>query len=475
MVQLAAKPYFNSTIFYMKSNCMFLLIVLASVFLGCKQPNVKSVEKPNVIFLLTDDQRWDALGVMGNTIIETPNLDALANDGILFKNAYVTTSICCVSRASILTGQYESRHKINDFTTSLSQDNLKETYPYLLKQSGYEIGFIGKYGIGNPKDQPKELFDYWKGVNKHQPSYENVTLNGDTIHYTDIIEKGIVEFFDGPKSKPFCLSVSFKAPHAEDNDARQFIPKEKFKSYYRDITIPKPETAEAEYWDVLPSFFKTDDNIARKRWKQRFDNDEKYQEMVKNYYRLINGVDEVVGNLRKLLKSQGLDKNTVIIFMGDNGMYLGEHGLAGKWFGHEESIRVPMLIYDPRRDDKSNKIVDDISLNIDIAPTILQLAGVNKPKRMQGVDLLDFSDKGDNKRNYFFYEHTFLGSPRLPKTEGVVSPNLKYLIYPEHGYEALYDLELDPKEKVNLVNNADYSNKLDSLRRVYKSLKQEIK
>jgi arylsulfatase A-like enzyme len=455
----------------LKFSFLFSSILL---FCACKTEVTKKI-KPNIIFLLTDDQRWDAMGVMGNSEIKTPNLDALANEGMLFKNAYVTTSICCVSRSSILTGQYESRHGINDFTTSMTESALEKTYPYILKASGYEIGFIGKYGVGNPKDQPKHIFDYWKGINKHQPNYENIDEKGDTIHYTDIVEKDIITFLDLPKTKPFCLSVSFKAPHSEDGDARQFIPKSKYKNYYKDILIPQPETAKPQFWDSLPHFFKSDENIARQRWKLRFDTPEKYQEMVKNYYRLINGVDDVVGDLRKLLKEKNLDKNTIIIFMGDNGMYLGEHGLAGKWFGHEESIRVPLIIYDPRTASNPPKTIDDIALNIDIAPTILQLAGVNKTEDMQGLDLLNKKELKRKNRNSFFYEHTFQGSPKLPKIEGVVSTSIKYLNYVEYNYEELYDLKKDPHETSNIINNPEYAVELDSLRSAYKQLKEQVK
>jgi arylsulfatase A-like enzyme len=453
----------------------YILIFMLITCYSCKTKSTHD-SKPNIIFILTDDQRWDALGAMGNPIIETPHIDELANTGILFQNAYVTTSICCVSRASILTGQYESRHKINDFRTSLTVEAFKGTYPSILKSEGYEIGFIGKYGIGDPDKQPKDLFDFWKGVNKHQPNYENINKKGDTIHYTDMIENDIITFLDREKNKPFCLSVSFKAPHAQDNDPRQFISKQSLKGYYENTIIPIPETAHPNYLDSLPGFLSSDENIARQRWKQRFSNPEQYQEMVKNYYRLISGVDLVVGNLMKKLKEENLDKNTVIIFMGDNGMYLGEHGLAGKWFGHEESIRVPLIIYDPRENGSRDvEKREDIALNIDVAPTILGLVGIDKPQTMQGVNLLSSNKKVNVKRDYFFYEHTFLGSPKLPKVEGVVGPKLKYLNYIEYNYEQLFDLENDPHEKYNLINNSKYTKKLDSLRSVYKNLKEIVK
>ena len=175
--------------------------------------------RPNIIFLLTDDQRWDALGAMGNDIIQTPNLDNLANEGVLFTNAHVTTYICVASRASILTGQYVSRHGINSFHDTLQGKKLENSYPLLLKKNAdYKIGFIGKYGIG--LGQPKQHFDYWAAEKMHQPNYENEGENGDFIHYTDLVGNRMDEFLDqfGQGEQPFCLSVSFKALHCQDGE-----------------------------------------------------------------------------------------------------------------------------------------------------------------------------------------------------------------------------------------------------------------
>ena len=451
-----------------------ILVILAFASLSCSSKKSEiNTSKPNIIFLLTDDQRWDALGVMGNEIIKTPNLDHIANRGLLFKNAYVTTSICCVSRASILSGQYQSRHEINGFRTSFSEEAFKNTYPSLLKNNGYQIGFIGKYGVGNPENQPEKKFDYWAGENKHQPDYENI-INDSIHHYTDIVEKHINNYFETIDKKPFCLSVSFKAPHVQGNDPRQFIPNPKYNNYYKDVLIPLPETADSKYWESFPDFFKTKENIGRLRWNWRFLNDEQYQESVKNYYRLITGVDAVVGNLITKLKEKNLDKNTIIIFMGDNGMFLGEHGLAGKWYAYEESIRVPLIIYDPRNTNKNQKI-DKIALNIDVAPTILGLAGIEKPKQMQGLDLMDFIRSDSKERDHFFYEHTFQNSPTIPNVEAVISTTIKYIKYIEHDYEELYDLSSDPHETNNLINNTNYSNTLQQQRKLYNQLKKDVK
>ena len=462
----------------MTKTIVLLSCFLLTGFQGAVSPALKAgtqQKKPNIIFLLTDDHRWDALGAMGNTIIQTPNLDMLARQGVMFRNAYVTTAICAVSRASILTGQYKSRHGIDDFATSLDSTALYQTYPILLKQAGYRIGFIGKYGVGKPVEQPSQLYDFWKCTNKVQPDYEMTDEKGNYLHHTDKVSGDISEFLDNTdRSQPFCLSVSFKAPHVQDNDPRQFIINPRYKSYYADVTIPVPQTAADNYWNQFPDFFRTDKNIARVRWKLRFATPEMYQESVKNYYRLLADVDDAVGRLVKKLQDIGIADNTIIIFTGDNGMYLGEHGLAGKWYGHEESIRVPLIIYDPR-ESRRGKVSEEIALNVDIAPTILTFAGVNVPSQMQGIDLMRLIGKHSGRitRKDFFYEHTFMGSPGIPKVEGVVSPALKYMNFIEHGYEELYDLKADPKEKRNLAGDAEYSEELEKMRRRYVQLKQE--
>ncbi|WP_299530134.1 sulfatase [Ulvibacterium sp.] len=451
------------------------VFMIFCVVLGCSEKPKKVIsDKPNIIYLLTDDQRWDALGAMGNTIIQTPHLDEIANGGLLFKNAYVTTSICAVSRASMLTGQYESRHGIHDFKTGLSPDALEGTYPMQLKNKGYKIGFIGKYGVGEAKVHPKALFDFWACTEKSQPDYENTDKNGNYIHYTDVVANNIETFINEVDDRPFCLSVSFKAPHVQDVDPRQFIPNPRYADYYRDIVIPEPKTADPKYWESFPDFFRTDENIGRERWKLRFDTPEKYQRSVKNYYRLLTGVDDVVGALRKQLKEKGLDKNTVIVFMGDNGMFLGEHGLAGKWYPYEESVRVPLIIYDPRGGSPKGKM-DQIALNIDIAPTILGFAGIDPPESMQGLDLVAAIKNNDSTRSAFFYEHSFFGSPKIPVTQGVISTGVKYIKYSEYDYEELFDLSRDPLEEINLVSDPKYTNVLEKQRSLYEDLKRMAK
>ena len=437
---------------------------------GCRQEK----PLPNIIFLLTDDHRFDAMGYTGNPYIKTPNIDRLAERGIIFENAYVTTSISCASRASILTGQYASRHGINDFTTDFSDSALSKTYPLILKeQAGYNIGFIGKYGVGL-KGHPAEKYDYWDCEQVIQPRYENFDSSGNMIHYTDLVNSRIEEFLskfgtDGP----FCLSVGFKAPHVEDSDPRQFIYNKRYTDFYKDLDYPRPESGGDKYWNLFPEEFRKN-NEARNRWRIRFETDSLFRESVRGYYRLIQGVDDVVGNITNKLKEIGIEDNTIIIMMGDNGFFLGEHGLAGKWFPYEESVRVPLFIYNPAEKERNKgKRIQNISLNIDIAPTILAFAGIEKEEGMQGEPLQKtWQQNSPEWRNIFYYEHRFQ-HPDLPKSEAVISLDYKYINYyelPDSNRE-FFDLKSDPEELLNLISSPEYRDEITQFKRLMDSLR----
>jgi len=451
-----------------------LSLAYPHVLLARLQPDacVSSTERPNIIFLLTDDHRWDALGYAGNGIIQTPELDKLAANGIYFKNAYVTTSICCVSRASILSGQYASRHQIHDFATEMSDEALQHTYPLLLKQSGYYTGFIGKYGVG--EKMPENRFDKWYGF-PGQGSYHQQDSLGRGIHLTALMRNQADAFLESTtRDRPFCLSISFKAPHTERGDA--FIADSATRYLYALDTLPVPVTAGDSYFEAFPDFFKRN-NEARIRWQVLFPTPDQFQENVKKYYRLITEVDQVVGAIREKLAELKLARNTVILFMSDNGFYMGEHGLAGKWYGHEESVRVPLIIYDPRIPARQRgQIRNEIALNIDVAPTILAMAGVAIPREMQGRDLMRLLEQPTPVwRDDFFYEHMFTANDRIPRSEGVIGRRYKYLRYIDFDYEVLYDIESDPHEITNLASQPAYGNLLDTMRDRYGELKQAAK
>jgi arylsulfatase A-like enzyme len=410
-------------------------------------------------------------------------MDALAGDGVRFTNAFVTTSICCSSRASFFAGQYSCRHGINDFVTHFSEAAWQDTYPAQLKNAGYRLGFVGKYGVGRKRDFPTGTFDYWRGI-AGQPVYEQKDADGNYKHLTQIMGEQSIEFLRGcSNEEPFCLSVSFKAPHVQDGDPRQFIYDPAYKDLYEHDRIPEPKTRSKSHFDALPAFLSDDTTTARVRWQIRFPSADKYQESVKGYYRLITGVDVVIGKVRAELERLGLADNTVIVLMGDNGFFLAEHGFAGKWYGYEESIRVPLLVYDPRLPESCRgQVRREIALNVDVAPTILSLAGVPVPAAMQGRDLTLLT-KGQRPpwRSDFFYEHLFIhrsrqtGANLIPQSEGVVSLRYKYLRYLEQdpAYEQLFDLEADPFEERNLAADEQYRDLLNTMRARWRQLRAE--
>lgn len=415
------------------------------------RPRAARAERPpNLLFLLTDDHRWDALGCMGNPVLRTPHIDSLAHSGTLFRNAFVTTSICCASRATLLTGQYARRHGVHDFATPFTASQLDETYPDLLRGAGYRVGFVGKYGVGDNVEPPAERFDFWRGF-RGQGRYFPDGEGGP--HLTDVMAGQVDEFLEGcQREEPFCLSVSFKAPHQQDEDPRQYLYAPRYRSLYADSTVPVPPTATEDAFARLPAFLR--ESEARSRWSTRFATPDSYQEMVKGYYRLLTGVDDAVGGMLETLERLGLRDNTVIAFMGDNGCFLGEHGLADKWFMYEESIRVPLIVHDPRVGATARGLVrDEMALNIDIAPTLLALAGVLAPERMQGADLTPLT-RGESPawRSEWFYEHLF-PHPTIPRSEGVRTERHAYWRYlgVEQVAECLFDLQADAWETRNLI------------------------
>ncbi len=448
------------------SNLIIWAIIL--MMSGCKS------EPPNIIFLLTDDQRWDAMGCMGNTDIRTPEMDKLAEEGVLFTHACVTTPICAVSRASILSGQYARRHHIYDFKTHFTDSTYQYTYPMELKKAGYYIGFIGKYGVGREEDFPVDQYDYW-GCFPGQGHYWHKDSLGKPLHLTRILGNRALEFLNStPDDRPFCLSVSFKAPHCEDGNPYQFLFDSAYIDLYKDKMFNTPPTADTSYWYAFPEFFRNH-NEARIRWGIRFNTPQKFQHSLRSYYRLIYGVNVQIKRIRDWLKAHGKDQNTVIMLMGDNGFYLAEHGMAGKWYAHRESVRVPFIIYDPRMPAKRRGIRnEDIVLNIDVAPTILDLAGVPVPPVMQGESLLPLLKNPEMSwRSEFLFEHPFKYAT-IPRSEGVITKNWKYIRFIDRQpYEWLFNIREDSLEITNLAGDNAYEMEKSRLKTRFEKLKKE--
>lgn len=420
--------------------------------------------KPNIIFLLTDDQRWDMMGCAGHPILRTPNMDEMARKGVRFKNAFVTTSICAASRASIFTGVVERTHGYTFNTPPVPAQYTNNSYPVLLRAAGYRTGFVGKYGVNMGARAQRKMFDVFQPL--HPNPYFKKQQDGTLKHLTEITGEKAIDFLRSCKpDQPFCLSVSFNAPHAEDNDPRQYIWPKSVDGLYRDVTIPEPKLANPQFFHALPEFIKK--SLNRVRWHWRFDTPEKYQRMVKGYYRMISGVDVVIARLMKALRERGMEKNTIIILTGDNGYFLGERGFAGKWAPYEDSLRVPLIICDPRSGKTlRGREPTQMALNIDIAPTILELAGVSIPSVMQGRSLVPvLQGKKPEWREDFFFEHLF-DHPQIPKCEGVRNANWKYIRYFEQhpAHEELYDLKRDRLETRNLIAAPQYKEVLSRLR-----------
>lgn len=426
-------------------------------------------EKPNIIFILTDDQRWDALGHAGNTIIQTPEMDKLAEQGIYFENAFVTTPICAASRASVLTGLYERTHGYTFGPDELQEVYAANSYPNQLRKAGYKTGFFGKFGVRYSGFEG--LFDQGDSYDRDvqypdKRGYFYKTIAGDSVHLTKYTSYQAQEFIKNTSAdQPFMLSLSFSAPHAHDPAADQYFWSEDVDHLYEEVTFPKPLLADQKYFDQQPDYVRNGEN--RTRWYWRYDTPEKYQKSMKGYYRMISEVDREIGKIRETLESKGLASNTIIIFMGDNGYFQGERQLAGKWLMYDNSLRVPMIIYDPR--NPRHREISDFALNIDIAPTLLEFAGVAIPDLWQGESLAGYV-KGDNPaqdRTDFVVEHLWKVAI-IPASEGLRTKEWKYFRYQDDlAHEELYSLDKDPIEENNLAQDPRFQDILVEMREAF--------
>lgn len=426
----------------------------------------RPAERPNIIFILTDDQRFDALGYSGNKIIQTPEMDKLAESGAYFSHAIVTTPICAASRASIFSGLHERTHKYTFQTGDMRSEFMQNAYPRLLKNAGYYTGFFGKFGVNfEAKNEMFDVIDDYdrNGAYPDRRGYFYKKLGKDTVHLTRYTGQQALDFIENtPEGKPFCLSLSFSAPHAHDNAPDQYFWTSETENLFANMQMPGPELADDKYFNALP--LPVRDGFNRLRWTWRFDTPEKYQHSVKGYYRMIKDIDLEIAKIRKKLEEKGMDKNTVIILMGDNGYFLGERQLAGKWLMYDNSIRVPLIVFDPRV--KKHREISEMALNIDVPATILNLAGVEVPATYHGKSLVPVvaGTKKSMERDTILIEHLW-EFENIPPSEGVRTAEWKYMRYVnDKSAEELYHLKKDPKETINLAGNQEYLKKLEAFR-----------
>ncbi len=441
--------------------------LLCLIFLGVA--TAKAQQQPNIVFFFTDDQTTSTLGCYGNDVIQTPNIDSLAKRGVRFENAFVSHSICWISRTTILTGLTG-----RTFGTPGNQDlarpeTVKTLYSDILRDNGYRTGYFGKWHATMPDDFRREdHFDEFEAIGRNP--YYKPQPDGSLRHETElIVDRGIDFIKSQPKDKPFALNLWFNACHAEDSDRRpgigHFPWPRTVDGMYDDATIAPPKLNDPAVFDALPEFLQT--TINRERFFWRWNTDQKYQINVRAYYRMVSGIDHEIGRFVKAMEDAGLADNTIIVYSADNGYYMGNRGLAGKWSHFENSLRVPLIVCDPRvPQSQRGKVTESIALNLDLPATFVDWAGASIPTRYQGSSLkpLVDGDTPNDWRTESFHEH-FAVRHRIPAFEGIRNEDYKYVRYFDHGNrEFLHDLKNDPDELINLADDPNYVTMLNEMR-----------
>ncbi len=430
----------------------YLLFLMGLVFLG----RTLAQDKPNVIFILVDDQRYDFLSFLDHPWIETPHIDKLAANSIYLDRAYVTTSLCSPSRASILTGQYTHMHAVLDNDTPLPENMI--TFPQALQKGGYTTAFIGKWHMGGANDMPRKGFNHWVSF-KGQGAYKNplLNINGQTSSaegYTpDILTGETISFLTEQKDAdtPFFLYLSHKSIHED------FTPAPRHEGKYKGVPIPAPDPEFEQ--QGKPEWVKR----QRKSWHgaerdYSIQDYGSYQSFFQKYSECMLAVDESVGKITEYLEASGQLEETVIIYFSDNGYMMGEHGLIDKRVMYEESIRVPAFLHWPQKFPTPVRNVD-FFLNVDIGPTILDIAGIQVPTEMQGRSIYPrLQGQDDSWRTSFVYE--YFNDPNAVQTPTMFGLRTKKYSYATYygvwDLFELYDLENDPSQKVNLLGDIHY-------------------
>ncbi len=430
--------------------------------------------RPNVVFIVTDDQRWDCLSCAGHPFLKTPNMDRIAAEGARFRNAFVTTSLCSPSRASFLSGLYAHTHGVMNNFTEYPQH--LDSFPKLLKAAGYRTAYIGKWHMGENNDEPRPGFDYWashRGQGKYYDTEFNINGKREVLkgYYTHRVTDLAADWLSKQSGAPFAMILGHKAPHGV------WIPEPKYERVFDNIEVKKPPTA-----DVGP---------GKPKWvKERLStwhgingnlygtND--YGKFIRTYHATILSVDDSVGQIYSTLQRTGELDNTIFVFASDNGFLLGEHGSIDKRVMWEESIRIAFLMRYPGL-IRSPKVVDEMVLNQDLAPTILELCGITTQPKMHGRSLKPLLEgRTEGWRKSWYYEYNFEDEfPYTPNVRGVRTDEWKYIHYPngegqpETHLAELYNIKNDPQETKNLINAPEAKEVLESLKRELRRLQEE--
>ena len=456
---------------------------------GCAPALVRSssARRPNILFIMTDDHAQSALGIYGNTVLKTPNLDRIGHEGLRFDQAFVTNALCLPSRATFLTGQYSHTHGLRtngEESGFMDEPRLRnaDTWPNLLRASGYHTGVVGKWHVNTPP----EGYDY-TAVLPGQGQYFDppMLVNGTRVvqkgHTDDAIREQALHFLrQRPKDQPFALLYQFKAPH------RGWEPAPRFEQAFEDIEIPPPETFR-ETLDARPQALrKSDMRIADMPDFRKLGVDaslpeeerarRNFQIFIKRYYRVLLGVDENVGHVLDWLDREGLAEDTIVVYTSDNGFFLGDLGLFDKRLMYEPSIKVPMLLRWPGGLRGGRVDRNHFALNIDVAPTFLDLAGASVPTAMQGESWKPvFDGEPRDWRKDFLYEYyEFPAAHCVRPHHGVRDARWKYIRWTlEPQEEELYDLQADPHELRNLAAMPQHADELGRLRNRLAELRRQ--
>jgi N-acetylglucosamine-6-sulfatase len=423
-------------------------------------PKRDGVQPRNVVFILTDDHRFDAMGCAGHPFLETPHLDSIAANGTHIKNALVTTSLCSPSRASILTGLYTHKHRVIDNNRLVPEGTL--FFPQYLQRAGYDTAFIGKWHMGGHHDDPRPGFDHWvsfRGQGNYLPPGPKYTLNvnGERVkqkgYITDELTDYAVDWLkERDDEKPFFLYLSHKAVHSN------FTPAERHQGRYADVDLSFLPTGKELSADKNAPRWVRDQKNSWHGIDFSYHSDKGLDYLYRRYCESVLAVDDSVGRVLKQLKDMGVHDDTLVIYMGDNGFMWGEHGLIDKRVSYEASIRVPMLMQCPNLFEGGTP-TEQVVGNIDVGPTILHAAGLQKPDYMDGQSFLDLPNDPDaDWRKYFLYVYYWEKNfPQTPTQFALRGDRFKYITY--YGLwdtDELYDLQTDPDELNNLIHDPDY-------------------
>ena len=438
---------------------LLLSLLVGNLFGQNNRSLIKNNNRKNIIFILSDDHRYDAMGFLGKyDFLKTPNMDKLAKEGAYIKNAFVSTSLCSPSRATILTGLYAHEHGVVDNQSPVRNDLIY--FPEYLQKAGYETAFIGKWHMGEMQgdDNPRKGFDKWVSF-KGQGEYFDPELNidGKRIkrkgYITDILTDYAIDWMKQKRDKPFFLYLSHKAVHA------LFKPDKKDLRKYDNVKVPHPANMAntEENYKGKPRWVKE----QRNSWHgvdYMYYGEYDFDTFFKRYCETLLSLDRNIGKVINYTEQADIADNTVIMYMGDNGFVFGEHGLIDKRHMYEESIKVPLLVYSPST-IKGGTVISENVQNIDIAPTILDIADEDIPTNMRGRSFLPLLEGKKTKwRNEIFYEYYWERAfPQTPTTFGIRTDKYKYIYY--YGIwdtNELYDIENDPAEMNNLIDQPQY-------------------